>query len=172
MAYLEKHGSALSTPGASPPHWALGSRMSTWTITPRKICLLMLAIGVCYSVNAFLLVSRPHQVSLCEMVPLPDGKVTKSSATASAPVTPHGETLIQLDAASKCSFPTPGGIASPLPRHGRHICELQVPQHLQHLFVRLTFAFCSTLPRSRVHAYGDGVRGSNWSRCSLHAARM
>ncbi|KAL9006676.1 MAG: hypothetical protein Q9188_000550 [Gyalolechia gomerana] len=44
MAYFsEKQGSGSSAPTARPPHWTLAPRMTSWTITPRKIGVFVLA---------------------------------------------------------------------------------------------------------------------------------
>ncbi|KAL8812153.1 MAG: hypothetical protein Q9200_001233, partial [Gallowayella weberi] len=63
MTYFpEKHGSsASSSPGASPPRWTLAPKMSSWSITPRKLGLFIVAVAIIYSLDAFLLVSKPHK---------------------------------------------------------------------------------------------------------------
>lgn len=64
MAYFsEKQGSGSSTPTARPPHWTLAPRMTSWTITPRKIGVFVLAVLLLYSLSAFSFAFRPHQVS-------------------------------------------------------------------------------------------------------------
>ncbi|CAL8576162.1 hypothetical protein XPA_002054 [Xanthoria parietina] len=62
MAYLsDKHAPTPSSPIASPPPWTLAPKMSSWSVSPRRIVLFVLAAGLVYSLNAFLLVSKPHK---------------------------------------------------------------------------------------------------------------
>ncbi|KAL8723912.1 MAG: hypothetical protein Q9166_008222 [cf. Caloplaca sp. 2 TL-2023] len=62
MTYFsEKHGSESSSPSASPPRWTLAPKMSSWAVIPRKIGLFIIAVAFLYSLNAFLLASRPNK---------------------------------------------------------------------------------------------------------------
>ncbi|KAL8675224.1 MAG: hypothetical protein Q9168_000344 [Polycauliona sp. 1 TL-2023] len=61
MAYFSDKQPPSSSPHVSPPRWTLTPKMSSWSVSPRRIGLFVVATAFLYSLNAFLLASRPHK---------------------------------------------------------------------------------------------------------------
>lgn len=62
--FPEKLGSVPSTPAGSPPCWAPRSRMSYWSLTPRKMVLIIATCLAIWAMNSFWSLTNRHGVGV------------------------------------------------------------------------------------------------------------